>query len=236
MGTLTRAADAPRKCASPPQEGPTSRKRQASSTGSPERPTYVRTFTGDTDYNPQPQRVIHEIPRDIRVPDPLPLDPPDIVVLPAADRIIDYEQQTAAFRAQAAGGGPDPNAAHPVRSSIPRYIHDRASPINVPAVQFATPSATPIARVVGGRAVDDGSRPISAIALQTVLYVLNENASGIIGQEAAREFSNTPRDGPTTTMLIKSSRLKQSGASMIRSIRIKIIHTPRRHVKCGSKP
>ena len=41
---------------------------------------------------------------------------------------------------------------------------------------------------MGGRAVDDGSRPISAIALQTVLYVLNVNASGIIGQEAAREF------------------------------------------------
>ena len=41
---------------------------------------------------------------------------------------------------------------------------------------------------MGGRAVDDGSRPISAIALQTVLYVLNVNASGIIGREAAREF------------------------------------------------
>ena len=76
--------------------------------------TYVRTFTGDTDYNPQPQRVIQETPSDIRVPNPLPLDPPDIVVLPATDRIIDYDLQAAAFRAQAAGGGPDPNAAHPV--------------------------------------------------------------------------------------------------------------------------
>ena len=71
-------------------------------------------FTGDTDYNPQPQRVVQEIPRDTRVRNPLPLDPPDIVVLPATDRIIDYELQTEAFRAQAAGGGPDPNAAHPV--------------------------------------------------------------------------------------------------------------------------
>ena len=184
--TITRTADVPRKRASPPQEGPTSRKRQASPPGSPERPTYVRTFTGDTDYNPQSQRVIQEIPREIRVPNPLPLDPPDIVILPATARIIDYEQQTAAFRA--AGGGPDPNAAHPVRPPIPRYIHDRTSPINVPAVQFATPNAAPTALVVGGRAVDDGSRPISAIALQTVLYVLNVNASGIIGQEAAREF------------------------------------------------
>ena len=41
---------------------------------------------------------------------------------------------------------------------------------------------------MGGRAVDDGSRPISAIALQTVLYVLNVNASGIIGHDVAREF------------------------------------------------
>ena len=80
MGTLTRTADAPRKRASPPQEDPTSRKRQASPPGSPERPTYVCTFTSDTDYNPQPQRVIQEIPRDIRVPNPLPLDPPDIVL------------------------------------------------------------------------------------------------------------------------------------------------------------
>ena len=108
-------------------------------------------------------------------------------MLPATDRIIDYEQQTAAIRAQAAGGGPDPNAARPIRPPIPQYIHDRASPINVPAVQFATPSAPSTALVVGGRAVDDGSRPISAIALQTVLYVLNVNASGIIGQEAARD-------------------------------------------------
>ena len=71
--------------------------------------TYVRTFTGDTDYNPQPQRVIQEVPREIRVSTPLPLDPPDIVVLPATDRIIDCELQTATFRA--AGGGLDPNAA-----------------------------------------------------------------------------------------------------------------------------
>ena len=113
----------------PPQEGPTSRKRQASPPGSPERPTYARTFTGDTDYNPQPQRTIQEIPRDTQVPNPLPLNPPDIVVMPVTDRIIDYELQTAAFRAQAAGSGPDPNAAHPVRPPIPRYIHDRASPI-----------------------------------------------------------------------------------------------------------
>ena len=98
----------------------------------------------------------------------------------------DYELQTAAFRA--AGGGLDPNAAQPVRPPLPRYIHDRTSPINVPTVQVATPSATPTALVVGGRAVDDGSRPISAIALQTVLYVLNVNASGVIGQDAAREF------------------------------------------------
>ena len=56
--------------------------------------SYVRrTSTGDTDYNPQPQRVTQEIPREIRVPTPLSLDPPDIVVLPATDRIIDYEQQ-----------------------------------------------------------------------------------------------------------------------------------------------
>ena len=54
--TLTRTADASRKRASPPQEGLTSRKRQASPPGSPERPTYARTFIGDTDYNPQPQR------------------------------------------------------------------------------------------------------------------------------------------------------------------------------------
>ena len=69
-------------------------------------------FTGDTDYNPQPQRVIQEIPRESRVPTPLPLHPPDIVVLPATDRNIDYEQQTAAFRA--AGGGLDPNAAQSI--------------------------------------------------------------------------------------------------------------------------
>ena len=110
------------------------------------------------------------------------------MVLPATDCIIDHELQTAAFRAQAAGGGPDPNAVHPVRPPIPRYTHDRASPINVPAVQFATPNVASTTLVVGGRAVDDDSRPISAIALQTVLYVLNVNASGIIGQEAAREF------------------------------------------------
>ena len=109
-------------------------------------------------------------------------------MLPASDRIIDHELQTAAFRAQAAGGGPDPNAAHPVRPPIPQYIHNRTSPINVPTVKVATPSAASTALVLGGRAVDDGSRPISAIALQTVLYVLNVNASGIIGQEAAREF------------------------------------------------
>ena len=42
VGTVTRTADAPRKRTSPPQEGPTSRKRQASPPGSPERPTYVR--------------------------------------------------------------------------------------------------------------------------------------------------------------------------------------------------
>ena len=70
----------------------------------------------------------------------------------------------------------------------------RTSPASVPTVQFATPGAAPTALVV--RAVDDGSRTISAIGLQTVLYVLNVNASGIIGQEAAREFSNTARDGP----------------------------------------
>ena len=231
METLIRTSDASRKRASPLQEGLTSRKRQASPPGSPERPTYACTFTGDTDYNPQPQRAIQEIPRDTRVPNPLPLDPPVIVVLPATDRIIDYELQTAAFRAQAAGGGPDSNAAHPVRPPIPRYIHDRTSPINVPAVQFATPSATSAALVVGGRAVDDGSRPISAIALQTVLYVLNVNASRIIGQEAAWELY----EHSTTMMLVKSSRLRQSGASMIRSKRIRIIHTWRRYVKCGSK-
>ena len=55
-------------------------------------------------------------------------------------------------------------------------------------MQFATPGVASTALVVGGRAVDDGSRPISAIALKTVLYVLNVNASGIIGQDAAREF------------------------------------------------
>ena len=121
--TITRTADAPRKRASPPQEGPTSRKRQASPPGSPERPTYVRTLTGDTDYNSQPQRVIQEILWDIRVPNPVPLDPPDIVVLPATDCIIDYELQTAAFRAQAAGGGPDPNAAHPTPMRRTRYDH-----------------------------------------------------------------------------------------------------------------
>ena len=55
-------------------------------------------------------------------------------------------------------------------------------------MQFATPSAPSTALVVGGCAVDDGSWPISAIALQTILYVLNVDASGIIGQEAAREF------------------------------------------------
>ena len=109
-------------------------------------------------------------------------------MLTASNRIIDYELQTAAFRAQAAGGGPDPNAARLVRPPIPQYIHDRTSPVNVLTVRFATPGAAPTALVVGGRAVDDGSRPISAIALQTVLYVLNVNASGIIGQEAAREF------------------------------------------------
>ena len=125
-------------------------------------------------------------------------------MLPASNRIIDYELQTAAFCAQAAGGGQDPNAARPVsqaagggldpnaarpvRPPIPQYIYDRYSLINVPNVQFATPGAASTALVVGGRAVDDGSRPISAIALQRVLYVLNVNASGIIGQEAAREF------------------------------------------------
>ena len=31
-------------------------------------------------------------------------------LLPTTDLIIDYELQTAAFCAQAAGGGPDPNA------------------------------------------------------------------------------------------------------------------------------
>ena len=54
VGTVTRTADCPRKRASPPQEGPTSRKRQASPPGSPERPTYIRTFARDTDYNPNP--------------------------------------------------------------------------------------------------------------------------------------------------------------------------------------
>ena len=44
VGTVTRTADAPRKRALPPQEGPTSRKRQASPPGSMERPTYVRTY------------------------------------------------------------------------------------------------------------------------------------------------------------------------------------------------
>ena len=109
-------------------------------------------------------------------------------MLTASNRVIDYELQTAAFRAQAAGGGPAPNAARSVRPPIPQYIHDRTSPVNVPTVQFATPGAASTALVIGGRAVDDGSQPISAIALQTVLYVLNVNASGIIGQEAAREF------------------------------------------------
>ena len=71
VGTLTRTSDASRKRASPPKEGLTSRKRQASPPGSPERPTYARTFTGDTDYNPQPQWDIQEIPRDTRVPNPL---------------------------------------------------------------------------------------------------------------------------------------------------------------------
>ena len=78
--------------------------------------TYVRllvTLIITPNPNESSQRVIQEIPRGIRVPTPLPLDPPGIVVLPATDRIIDYELQTAAFRA--AGGGLDPNAAHPVR-------------------------------------------------------------------------------------------------------------------------
>ena len=55
-------------------------------------------------------------------------------------------------------------------------------------MQFTTPDATPTALVIGSRVVDDGSRPIAAIALKTVLYVLNVNASGIIGQEAAQDF------------------------------------------------
>ena len=127
VGTITRTSDASRKRASPPQEGLTSRKRQASPPGSPERPTYARTFTGDTDYNPQPQRDIQEIPRDTQIPNPIPLDPPEIVVLPATNRIVDYELQTAAFRAQAAGSGPDPNAARPVRPPIPQYMHDQCT-------------------------------------------------------------------------------------------------------------
>ena len=98
-------------------------------------------------------------------------------MLTASKSVIDYDLQTAAFRAQAAGGGPDPNAARPVRPPI----HDLTSPVSVPTVQFATPGTAPPALVVGGCAVDDGSRPISAIALQTLLYVLNVNASGIIG-------------------------------------------------------
>ena len=188
VGTLTRASDASRKYASPPQEGLTSRKRQESPPGSLERPTYARKFTGDTDYNPRPQGDVQETPRDTWVPTLPPLDPPEIVILTASNRIIDYELQTAAFRAQAAGGGPDPNAARSVRPPIPQYIHDRTSPVNVPTVQLATPGAAPTALEVDGRAVNDGSRPISAIALQTVLYVLDVNASGIVGPEAAREF------------------------------------------------
>ena len=82
VGIITRKSDASCKRTSPPQEGLTSRKRQASPPGSPERPTYARTFTGDTDCNPQPQQDIKEIPRDTWVPNPLPLDPPEIVVLP----------------------------------------------------------------------------------------------------------------------------------------------------------
>ena len=128
------------------------------------------------------------MPRDTRISTLLPLDPPEIVVLPATDRIIDYELQTAAFRAQAAGGGSDLNTARPVHPPIPQYIHDRHSPVNLPTVQFATPGVASTAVVVDGCAVDDGSRPISAIALQTVFHVLNVNASGIIGQEAAREL------------------------------------------------
>ena len=151
------------------------------------------------------------------------------MVLPATDRIIDYELQTAAFRAQAAGGGPDPT--HPVRPPIPRYIHDRASKINVPAVQVATSSAIPTALVVSGRAVDDGSRPISAIALQTVLYVLNVNASDIIGEEAAREFFEHSQRWTNNYDVGQVISTKA-----VRSIRIKITHTQRRHVKCGSKP
>ena len=121
-GTLTRTLDASRKRASPPQEGLTSRKRQASPPGSPECSTYACTFTGDTDYNPQPQRDIQVIPRDTWVPNPLLLDPLEIFVLPATHRIIDYELQTAAFRAQTAGDGPDPDEARPVRPPIPQYI------------------------------------------------------------------------------------------------------------------
>ena len=158
------------------------------------------------------------------------------MVLPSTDRIIDYELQTAAFRAQTAGGGPDHNAAHPVRSPIPRYIHDRASPTNVPTVQFVTPSTTSTALVAGGRAVDDGSRPISAIALQTVLYVLNVNASGIIGQDAAREFFEHSQRWTNNYDVgqVISTKAVQCIDDQIHTPRI--IHTPRRHVKCGSKP
>ena len=51
-----------------------------------------------TDYNPRPQRDVQEIPRDTRVSTLLPLDPPEIVVLPASNRVIDYDNQQRSVR------------------------------------------------------------------------------------------------------------------------------------------
>ena len=125
--TLIRTSDASRKRASPPK--------RVSRHASDKLPHQGHRNTQRTHVrSPVTQIIIliQEIPRDTRVPNPLPLDPPEIVVLPATDRIIDYELQTAAFRAQAAGGGPDPNAARAVRPPIPQYIHDRTSLQTVP--------------------------------------------------------------------------------------------------------
>ena len=94
LDTVPRTSEATRKHASPPREGITSRKRQASPPGSHERPTYARTFTGDQDYNPRPQWDVQETPSDTRVSNLPSQNHSEIVTLSASNRIVDYDLQT----------------------------------------------------------------------------------------------------------------------------------------------
>ena len=123
VGTLTRTSDASRKRASPPKEGLTSRKREASPLGSPERPTYARTFTGDTDYNPQPQWDIQEIPRDTWVPNPLQRSwcCPQLIVL----SITSCKRQRSECKLQGAVSSPGTTADTTVHTRS--YVTDRCT-------------------------------------------------------------------------------------------------------------